>query len=380
MPSALSPPSDPAGQPVSDVASPSSWRSFGLALLGGMLVLALVELPRWTRPPLPLELVAAGVVPGAYADGPARWVVAWTPTARAALVLATTLLVALLLAFAAGLRSRAGGFGVLAAGAAGALGCEAALHFAWGQWWALALPLPVAALAAGAAPCLRDRNLIWLLGISVLLALAVAAARRQALDEGLRAQRLAQAREQVLARGVERLVALVPADFDEELRRGLALSLWPPRNAFALQVLCVESGTDEAAALRAADWAEVRIEAPAPLAGAGDGAESAGRGAGDALGLVGRELRVAVPRGRGPEVVVTPSEGVFELVVVTPAGPVRQRVSSPTHGVGLIGAARSRFDALVDGLPASIPVWLQLRDLDAGRASEWLRWPPEPAP
>lgn len=328
---------------------------FLLALLVSAAVVAVIEMPRITRGPLSYEILYPGARPGPIALTLAAW---------AAGVVAA-------LCGCVGLRPGrvAGGFGVVAsAGLAAAVTC--AVYGMWlpdvGRVWSLVGAATIGIAAALAAPLLRDRGMVSLLVVSLLLCAVIVPARRSGLADRGEAQRLASVREAVIQCGLQRLLVSVDPGLAIEFRQALAVSLRPPQREDPIDLLCVEHDSREERSLLAAGWRGVRLEDDEVRVFEASESFAAMRGP-SPFEVTVRELT-----DRGPVAVLDPSQGRFTLHVVTPAGAVRQNAEDPIHGIRLLGEAFERYQALMQPLPPDVPVYLMVDTPGLGRGSAWL--------
>jgi hypothetical protein len=227
------------------------------------------------------------------------------------------------------------------------------------------MPAAVGLAAAALAPWCRDRGVLSLTLVSLLVGAAVAFERRAALTEQERAQRLAALRDGVLRSGLARLVLAVPADVDLVTRQALAVSCWPPLHGEEVMLACVDDGSLAEQQLLAAGWRGLRLrQGRCEPIGSGDAPPPA---------EPPWEVELRPLDAGGPVAVVSPADGLFELAVVTPAGAVRQRGRDPRHGLRLWGEALARYRDLVAPLPAGAPIWVRVESVEGESQCRWLQ-------
>ncbi|MCC6671472.1 MAG: hypothetical protein IT458_10445 [Planctomycetes bacterium] len=307
----------------------------GLGLVVGLGAALVIDLERLLGPPTLAEYLAGAVDPL-----PSRLVETAAPVASA--------LVALLLVLLLWQRGAwVGGFAVaaacaLAAGGMGLVRARSPLPDEVPQW---AVPVLVGLASAGVAPLLRERGLASLAVVSLAVGASVVLARRAVIPQVVEARALAHAREAALREGRDRLVLGFAPEHSPAWRRALVLSLWPPFLEPGVKSLGVDAGGEGEAALAAAGWPGLRVDAGAAVA-------PATRPDPSVLGTL--------EGGAVPAEVRVPLSGAaarVQVLVCTPVGVSASEAGAPSRELVLDPAHRAALAEAMGSLPRGMS-WL----------------------
>jgi hypothetical protein len=317
------------------------WAVFGV----GFLAVGICASPRLSGPPWPIDY-AAGVDP------------VWPQRVAHGLWLLGAGVVSALLQAAWARRPR-DRFGLLASVAL-ASALAQALHWKAGQplWAASAIGAAAATLLA---PLLRERGVLSLILVSLLVGAVTVVARRPGLEGARAAASFATLRDAVLATGERRCVVVAGEAFGDELRAALAHSLRPPFVAQAVDLFAAAPGSVEESGLRSTGFPGVRIDegrvhrlpALPPI---------------EQPFLEG--VQFVWRDGHGPAAVVPAAEGSYLLRVVTPLKTLSWQGAQPAHGLQLADAEAKALRQVCAELRLTT-VAVRVERLPEGPPSPW---------
>ncbi len=211
-------------------------------------------------------------------------------------------------------------------------------------------------------PVLRERGIISLLVVSVVVSLALVGARRQSLVLAEEAREISFLAAMISEGERQRHFIAVADDYPLRQRRRLALSLWPADQAQRIDLLCVEAGSLVEAQLSAAGWRGLRIEDRGYMILAPQPSEQG-------LGITFGRAELGLD---GPSLTVEQVlEGNYLLRVLTPCGSLQELYEQPGGLLRLSRQRREEYARLVAGLPAGMPILLRLEARLGPARSAW---------